>query len=126
MQSASEQVAAAIAGELRLMDPGVRTSRAQAAQLLDPDFVEVGASGRRWTYAEMLAALPEMQGGAEDGPRYEASGMAGVLLAPGLVHLTYETAFGDERARRSSIWRRAHEGADWRLLYHQGTPVRGD
>ncbi|WP_329117056.1 nuclear transport factor 2 family protein [Streptomyces sp. NBC_01465] len=123
MASASDQVAAAIAGELRLLDPSVRSSRALAAQLLDPEFVEVGASGRRWTYEEMLAALPGMRGAAQDGPRAEVSGMAGVLLAPGLVHLTYETAFGEERARRSSIWRREQGSSDWRLLYHQGTPV---
>ncbi|MBB1246441.1 nuclear transport factor 2 family protein [Streptomyces durbertensis] len=114
-----------IARELRLMTPAVRTSRAVAEQLLDPEFVEVGASGRRWDRPAMLAELPDMQGGIEDGPRYVPAGMTGVVLAPGVVHLTYETTFGGGRARRSSIWRRLGDGSGWRMYYHQATPVPG-
>ncbi|WP_284440313.1 nuclear transport factor 2 family protein [Streptomyces vilmorinianum] len=120
---AADEVAQAVAAELRLMEPSVRSSRAQARELLDPDFVEVGASGRRWTYEEMLAALPELPGGAEDGPRYEPSAMAGTVLAPGLVHLTYETRIDGLHARRSSLWRRHPDGSGWRMYYHQATPV---
>ena len=43
-------VSAAIEGELRLMDPAVRSSRAEVMRLLDPEFTEVGASGRRYMY----------------------------------------------------------------------------
>ncbi|CAL9284989.1 hypothetical protein SUDANB25_00982 [Streptomyces sp. SudanB25_2051] len=125
-----DPVAAAVAGELRLLEPAVRASREQAARLLDPEFTEVGRSGRRWTRDEMLAALPEMDGGAADGPAYEVSGMAGVVLAPGVVHLTYETVADGRRTRRSSLWRAAapdaapRDGAaPWRLYHHQGTPV---
>ncbi|MDT9689050.1 nuclear transport factor 2 family protein [Streptomyces sp. P9(2023)] len=121
-KDAAEQVAEAIAGELRLLEPSVRSSRALSRVLLDPDFVEVGASGRRWTYEEMLAALPEMQGASGDGPRYEPSELTGRLLAPGLVHLTYETHIDGRHARRSSLWRR-HDDGTWRMYYHQGTPV---
>ncbi|MFJ2747569.1 DUF4440 domain-containing protein [Streptomyces sp. NPDC087297] len=122
MSRETDEVGAAIAGELRLMDPGVRMSQSLVRQLLDPHFVEVGASGRRWTYEEMLAVLPEMDGSAEDGPRYEPSEMTGVLLAPGLVHLTYETVIDGNRARQSSLWRRQGEGAEWQMYYHQATP----
>ncbi|MET9437189.1 nuclear transport factor 2 family protein [Streptomyces sp. NPDC006551] len=108
---------------MRLIDPAVRSSRSLAAELLDPEFVEVGASGRRWTYEAMLAALPEMAGATELGPRYEPSAMTGVVLAPGLVHLTYETVIDGRRARRSSLWRRAEDGTGWRMYYHQATPV---
>ncbi|MFF8984220.1 hypothetical protein ACF08E_12640 [Streptomyces globisporus] len=38
---------AVIDAELRLMNPAVRASRSLAARLLDPEFVEVGASERR-------------------------------------------------------------------------------
>jgi hypothetical protein len=98
-------------------------SRSLARQLLDPDFVEVGASGRRWTYDEMLAALPELDGAVESGPRYEPSEFTGVLLAPGLVHLTYETTFDGNRARRSSLWRKQGAAATWQMYYHQATPI---
>ncbi|MFF8711350.1 DUF4440 domain-containing protein [Streptomyces sp. NPDC015184] len=123
MSRETDEVSEAIEGELRLMDPDVRMSRALARQLLDPDFVEVGASGRRWTYDEMIAALPEMDGTAESGLRYEPSEFTGVLLAPGLVHLTYETTLGGDRARRSSLWRKQGAAGTWQMYYHQATPI---
>ncbi|MFG2998466.1 DUF4440 domain-containing protein [Streptomyces sp. NPDC048340] len=107
------------------MAPEVRASRALAEGLLDPEFVEVGASGRRWDREAMLAALAGMAGASEDGPRYEAGPMTGVVLAPGLVHLTYETRIGGRRALRSSIWRKPDEGSGWRTYYHQATPAPG-
>ncbi|MEV6251352.1 nuclear transport factor 2 family protein [Streptomyces sp. NPDC051742] len=122
------EVAEAVAGELRLLDPSVRLSRPLAAELLDPEFTEVGASGRRWTYEEMLADLPGMAGSVEDGTHYEPEAVTGVLLAPGLVHLTYETLRDGHRARRSSLWRRtpgAPDGSAMRMYYHQATPVPG-
>ncbi|MFF8264623.1 DUF4440 domain-containing protein [Streptomyces virginiae] len=117
-------VAEAVAREMLLMSPGVRTSRALTDGLLDPEFAEVGASGRRWDRRAMLVALPELEGGAEDGPRYEPAGMTGVELAPGVVHLTYETVIDGRRAHRSSIWRKADDGSGWRMYYHQATPVQ--
>ncbi|MFF0753173.1 DUF4440 domain-containing protein [Streptomyces sp. NPDC004267] len=117
-------IAAAVEGELRLLDAEVRAS-ADAPRLFDPEFVEIGASGRRWTYEEMVEALPTLDGSGADSPRIEASGMRGVLLAPDLVHLTYETEIAGRRARRSSIWRRGAGDAGWRMYYHQGTPVSG-
>ncbi|MEV7541124.1 DUF4440 domain-containing protein [Streptomyces sp. NPDC089915] len=123
MSQEPDDVREAIAGELRLMDPCVRSSRSLTRELLDPQFTEVGASGRRWTYEEVLAALPEMDGATEDGPRYEPSGFTGVLLAPGLVHLTYETTLDGNRARRSSLWRRRGTAGTLRMYYHQATPV---
>ncbi|WP_307039137.1 nuclear transport factor 2 family protein [Streptomyces achromogenes] len=126
MSQESDAVHEAIAGELRLMDPSVRSSRSLVRQLLDPNFTEVGASGRRWTYDEMLAAMPEMDGAAVSGPRYEPSKFTGVLLAPGLVHLTYETMLEGNRARRSSLWRKQGANAAWQMYYHQATPIPPD
>ncbi|MZD04157.1 DUF4440 domain-containing protein [Streptomyces sp. SID5785] len=126
MSHETDEVREAIAGELRLMDPRVRASRSRARELLDPEFVEVGASGRRWTYDEMVAVLPDLDGATGDGPRYGASGFTGVVLAPGLVHLTFETTMGGNRARRSSLWRRHSTDATWRMYYHQATPVPPD
>ncbi|GAA3495016.1 nuclear transport factor 2 family protein [Streptomyces prasinosporus] len=114
---------AAIEGELRLLDPVVRSSRTEVARLLDPEFTEVGSSGRRYTYEDMVAWLPDHPGGSVDGPVHEPSEITGVLLAPGLVHLTYETRFDGRHARRSSLWRKRDEETGWRMYYHQGTPV---
>ncbi|WP_031003897.1 DUF4440 domain-containing protein [Streptomyces sp. NRRL F-5727] len=116
-------VAEAITRERLLHDPAVRRSRPLAEELLDPEFTETGASGRLWTRAEMLAALAELHGG-EDGPPITATAFAGTVLAPGVVHLTYETVIDGRHARRSSVWRRDPAGT-LRLFHHQGTPVPG-
>ncbi|MEV7322342.1 nuclear transport factor 2 family protein [Streptomyces sp. NPDC093970] len=123
MNDEPAQVAAAIAGELRLMDPAVRASRELAAELLDPEFVEVGASGRRYSYQQALGGLPDRSGAAQDGPRYEPSEPTGVVLAPGLVHVTFEARLGDRRSRHSSLWRRRDGEDTWRMYYHQATVV---
>ncbi|MGW7257469.1 nuclear transport factor 2 family protein [Streptomyces sp. NPDC054834] len=124
--SDGNDVQEAIEGELRLMNPTVRSSRALASELLDPEFTEVGASGRCYTYEKTIAGLPDKPGSSAEGPRYEPSEISGVLLAPGLVHLTFETVFDGRRARRSSLWRKRDEETGWRLYYHQGTPVPPD
>ncbi|MEU9971572.1 DUF4440 domain-containing protein [Streptomyces sp. NPDC051014] len=126
MDDEPEQVRAAIAGELRLMDPEVRASRDRAAELLDAEFVEVGARGRRYTYEQALGGLPDRPGAVRNGPRYEPYGMTGVVLAPGLVQLTFEARLGDRRSRHSSLWRRRDEESGWRLYYHQATLVPPD
>ncbi|MFG2937315.1 DUF4440 domain-containing protein [Streptomyces sp. NPDC048282] len=123
MDDASAQVAAAIAGELRLMDPEVRASRELARDLLDPEFVEVGASGRRFTYEQILAELPDKAGASKDGPRYEPSGMTGVALAPGLVLVTFDARLGDRRSRHSSLWRSRDGETGWRMYHHHATVV---
>ncbi|MFE3456113.1 DUF4440 domain-containing protein [Nocardiopsis aegyptia] len=117
----SEDVEQAVAAELRLLDPAVRTSPDLAAQLLHPDFSEVGRSGRRWDRASILAALPTMAGSTGQD-RVRVDGMSGRSLAPGVVHLTYATEAAGVRAWRSSLWVR-DEGGAWRVLYHQGTPA---
>ena len=78
--------------------------------LLHPDFTEVGASGRRWSRAEMIAALvadPASLGEMTDADASE--------LAYGIALVTYK--LGD--TRRSSVWVREH--SRWLLRYHQGT-----
>lgn len=119
----TDGVAEALAGELELLTPRVRASRELAGRLLDPDFTEVGASGRRWDRETMLSSLPQMAGASVDDPVDEPTGMTATVLAPGLVHVTYELNYGGRRTRRSSIWRKLDAGSGWRLYYHQGTIV---
>ena len=59
-----EAVAEVIARERALLTREVRSSAAALDALLDPEFTETGASGRRWTRAEILAALPAEAGAA--------------------------------------------------------------
>jgi hypothetical protein len=119
-----EAVAEVIARERALLTREVRSSAAALDALLDPEFTETGASGRRWTRAEILTALPaEAEAGpGSPGPdRIADHAMAGRRLAADVVMLTFETDHEGRRARRVSLWRRS--GGRWRVLYHQGTLV---
>lgn len=121
MSEDADAVAAAIEGELALLDPEVRASRQRVDALLHPDFSEFGASGRVWDRDSIMAMLA---GTDPDGPPAVASRMRGVRLAPDLVHLTFDTDADGRRAHRSSLWRRTDRG--WRLYFHQGTRYEGD
>lgn len=110
-------VQAAIAAEMRLLDPDVRASPTLVSELLDPKFTEIGASGRRWDPTSILAVTSA--GSVVPEFPVVVSEMAGAVLAPGIVHLTY---FADNRGRRtwrSSLWRLTETG--WRMYFHQGT-----
>ncbi len=110
---------AAIGAELSLLDPGVRASGERVLALLDPEFEEIGASGRRWDVKTILAATGDGEVSAE--APVEVGEMTGTLLAPGLVHLTYFSDRRGRRVRRSSLWRLTETG--WRMYFHQGTPA---
>ncbi|MCX0247352.1 nuclear transport factor 2 family protein [Streptomyces drozdowiczii] len=111
-------VRAAMAGELRLLDPAVRASPEAVTDLLDPEFAEFGASGRRYDRASVLAVTSAVE---DDDPGPDVSELSGTLLAPDLVHLTYVTERNGMLFRRSSLWRRT--GERWRMYFHQGTPA---
>lgn len=101
--------------ELSLLTAPVRRSRTQLEALLDPEFREVGASGRTWTREEIIADLVDGEGG---GP-IEAVEVEAHDVAPDVVLVTFLTDSGGRAARRSSLWRRV--GGRWRMLHHQGT-----
>jgi len=114
-----DEVAVVIERELALFTPEVRGSAEQLEELLDPDFGEIGKSGRLRTRGEMIAALV-----ADTDPEQHIinfSDMSGRTVGPGFVLLTYVTEVEGRRARRSSLWRQSMRG--WRVLHHQGTPI---
>ncbi|MFF0055730.1 DUF4440 domain-containing protein [Streptomyces microflavus] len=122
MSEPSPAVAAAIEGELRLLDPVVRATADLLASLLHPGFREIGTSGRLWNRETIIEALT-----ADDAPRpgpLTASRMQGVELCSDLVHLTFDTESKGLRSHRSSLWRLT--GAGWRLYFHQATPFIDD
>jgi hypothetical protein len=112
----------AVDAELRLLDPEVRASPALVSGLLDPQFIEFGASGRRWDAGSILSVTSGGTVSSESPVRVDE--MAGVVLAPGVVHLTYFSDNQGRRAWRSSLWRLTETG--WRLYFHQATPVGHD
>ncbi|MER6104847.1 DUF4440 domain-containing protein [Streptomyces sp. NPDC001832] len=110
-------VQAAIDAEMRLLDPDVRASAVLVSELLDPEFLEIGASGRRWDATSILTVTSD--GSVTPEAPVEVSDMTGVVLAPGIVHLTYFADHGGRRVWRSSVWRLTEVG--WRMYFHQGT-----
>ncbi|MGW9133704.1 nuclear transport factor 2 family protein [Streptomyces sp. NPDC055681] len=111
-------VAAAVEGELRLLDPLVRCSADLLVQVLHPEFREIDTAGRLWDRDATIASLT-----ADEAPRpgqLTASRMHGVQLADELVHLTFDSEYKGLRAHRSSLWRLT--GHDWLLYFHQATP----
>ncbi|MFE7791747.1 DUF4440 domain-containing protein [Streptomyces sp. NPDC057460] len=111
-------VAAAVEGELRLLDPLVRCSADLLVQVLHPEFREIDTAGRLWDRDATIASLT-----ADEAPRpgqLTASRMHGVQLADELVHLTFDSEYKGLRAHRSSLWRLTGRG--WLLYFHQATP----
>jgi hypothetical protein len=111
-------LAAVIRLELELHEPDVRSDAGRLDELLDPDFVEFGASGRRWDRASIMESLLA-EPVSEQGDIIEATDVAARRLADDVVLVTYTTQTPERRALRSSIWRRTDER--WRMYFHQGT-----
>lgn len=118
MSEPSPGVAAAVEGELRLLDPLVRASTELLVQVLHPEFREVDTTGRHWDRDTVITSL--ISGTAPRPGPLTASRMHGVQLADELVHITFDTEAKGKRAHRSSLWRLTATG--WLLYYHQATP----
>jgi len=105
--------------EAILHRPGPTLSRSDLARLIDPAFVEIGASARRWDREATLALLERRRDAPPSGS-WRARDFEAFALAPDLVLLLY--AFESDRTTlRSSLWRR-REG-EWKIVFHQGTIV---
>ncbi|SDJ38305.1 hypothetical protein SAMN05444157_3101 [Frankineae bacterium MT45] len=120
-------VQAVVERELALLSLSVRRTQHLVDVLLDPDFQEIGASGRLWNRAEISAELAAEQSDATPHSGHsgviEATELTSRVLTPELVLLTYVSVRHGRpprRARRTSLWRRSPDGP-WRLLHHQGT-----
>lgn len=118
--SADPDVQDVIERELRLLDPAVRQSPTAAADLLDPDFYEFGASGRVWDRRSVLDMMP-----TDDAEPTVATDITATRLAENIVLVTYRSRRGVRTALRSSVWRRL-DGGTWRVFFHQGTPQPPD
>jgi len=112
-------VAELVERETILHRPGRSLSRSDLARLIDPAFVEIGASARRWDREATLDRLERRRDAPSSGP-WRARDFEAFAVAPDVVLLLY--AFEDDRTTlRSSLWRRS-EG-EWKILFHQGTIV---
>lgn len=93
-----DELAEVVALERQLLDGTFRAASDQVARLLHHDFVEVGASGRVWDRASIVAALaadPEVGGRASD--------FLAARLADDVILLTYRVS-GTPSTLRASVW----------------------
>lgn len=109
--------------ELELATSAARCDQARMDALLADEFVEFGASGRRFTKQEII----ELLSAEDDFTPYCLEGFSVMMLGTGhaLVTYTIPPRAGPDGtpkpgSRRSSIWREDCDG-DWRLMFHQGT-----
>lgn len=101
--------------ELALLSSSVRADSAQTSLLLSADFAEVGRSGRRWTYAESVAAL-ELE---EERPRPRTSEWLFNRVSEELVLVNYVIHEPGRDSRHVSLW----DTRGPTLRYHQGTLI---
>lgn len=105
--------------EVDLLDPMVRADAQRLDELLHPDFVEHGASGRIWTRQAIINELPLED---ETSPRTTASDVVAAHLTEDVMLVTCRTASTFKTAVRSSLWLRSAAGV-WQIRFHQGTSV---
>jgi hypothetical protein len=101
--------------------PEFGTKRPALEAMTEPDFWEVGASGRRYS-REYVITTVERRYAHRDDQALQARDFHCQQLAPDLYLLTYTLAQDEKRlTRRATIWRRHR--SDWKIVYHQGTVV---
>ncbi|AIY03289.1 ribonuclease H [Arthrobacter sp. PAMC 25486] len=100
--------------ERELLDPAVRTDPLRLAELLHPDFEEIGASGQLWSRKEMIEALVD-----EAAAEAELEVLALNKVDAATALLTYRSITRSGNTLRSSLWSLAD--GQWRLRFHQGT-----
>lgn len=121
MNSPAADLDAVLALERELQSPATRADPGRLRQLLHPEFVEIGASGRRWDLRTILAMLQEES--ADPAP-ITVEDLTGRHLTDDLVQVFWDSDHAGRRARRTSLWQRDEAG--WRQVYHQGTPLPAD
>ncbi len=96
-----------------------RFDQQRMLEIIAPDFLEFGRSGRTYRGEDTLAITRGPIDAVLPVPDFEAR-----LLHPDIAQVTYNSAVTYDgvvqRARRSSVWSRVSSG--WVLRFHQGTP----
>ena len=110
--------------EYALHRADVRSDPARVAALLVEGFIEFGRSGTVYDRDGILKALADE---SETGPPAEISvdDVNFRRLSTDTVLMTYRsrrtTIDGERFSLRSSIW--VKQDGEWRMAFHQGTPV---
>lgn len=98
--------------------PEFGSTRADFEAMVDDEFWEVGASGKRYSrefILEVLGTRPR----DPDEDKWLCSDFQCREIAADNYLLTYTLLQGARLTRRATLWRRTPAG--WKILYHQGT-----
>jgi hypothetical protein len=96
------------------------TTRQDFDAMCEPDFWEVGASGRRYSREYVLDTLEERHKQPHED-HWEASDFYCRQIAADNYLLTYTLRQDVRVTRRATLWR--HTSSGWKIVYHQGTVV---
>jgi len=110
------------------LKPEIRSSRNQLDALLHADFVEIGASGKIYTRAQILDALPSPKPSVYKIHDFHARAIDPPTPYTKSIHTHYTliSTAPDGTSRhslRSSIW--VPGDGRMQLRFHQGTPIVG-
>lgn len=100
-----------------------RFDKGYMEEVLHEDFFEFGRSGKRYTRKQIIDIDTEIQSINCSLPleAFKVSPLSETLyLVTYISEVQYETL---ERSNRSSLWE--HKEDQWKLLFHQGTPIEG-
>jgi hypothetical protein len=109
--------------EAELQQQDARKNPSRLAALISDDFIEISASGKKWTKQDAIEALH-----SEHFTVRNISDFNVRLLGQNVALVTYHchrhavdnVAAAD--SLRSSVW--IHSNGQWRLVFHQGTGLR--
>jgi hypothetical protein len=93
------------------------------ADLIDDEFIELGSSSIIYDKAGVLRWLASADQSERIGTSFKAQ-----ELSEDVILLTYISSIKDtpdsetKKAMRSSIWRLRND--HWRMIFHQGTPLK--
>lgn len=106
--------------ENSLWEIETRANKQYMEELLHPDFIEFGRSGKKYDRIACIKALVGDFTTKIPLPEIDIKMVSEDVL---LVHYISEAVFtsGKEIARRTSVWKKVDK--DWLLLFHQGTPL---
>jgi hypothetical protein len=100
--------------------PEFGTTRRDYESMTDPEFWEVGASGRRYSREFVLETLENRQPDPDESQWLTRDFQCREIAADNYL-ITYTLIQGPRITRRATLWRRTAAG--WKVLYHQGTLV---
>jgi hypothetical protein len=100
--------------------PAFGTTRRDFENMTDPDYWEVGASGRRYSREFVLDTLESRAPDPNEASWVTRDFQCREIAVDNFL-LTYTLLQGARITRRATWWRRTAGG--WKILYHQGTVV---